>query len=229
MQSRWGCAGASAVPMRVVLAVPGRAWCRCQDTLPCGTESAHLKGAAHRVAALHDALPGWLARTVHVPMARNVVMWPLTPPAVQTDGAAVVKGTGRSLVAFAVTVSGDWVRVLLAIAGNVMVCVAFATVELRLTGAAALQVASPAWLTRTMHVSTARDVMTLPSIPPAVHTARCRRRRERHDQTARRADTVTGNCGNVLAIGHSDVGSQYISIAYTDRLHETRGAPGSFR
>jgi hypothetical protein len=58
---------------------------------------------------------------VQVPRARNVMVAPLVPPAVQTDGVVVVKVTGSPELAVALTVNGGSPSVLLGSAPKVMV------------------------------------------------------------------------------------------------------------
>lgn len=78
-------------------------------------------------------LPAWPALTVHVPEPIRVMVCPLVPLAVHTDGLVVEKLTVRPEVAVALTVTGDCVVVLVVSVPNVMVWFAFDTVKDRVT------------------------------------------------------------------------------------------------
>ena len=67
------------------------------------------------------ALPAWLATTVQVPAATRVIVAPFVPPEVHTEGVVVVKLTVNPDEAVALTVTGDWARVLLDSDANVIV------------------------------------------------------------------------------------------------------------
>ena len=85
--------------------------------------SGHLESATH--------CRGWrcpvgITGLVGVNSARaggeqNVITVPLVPPAVQISGVVVLNWTGRPLDEVAVTVTGDWARVLAGSVANVMV------------------------------------------------------------------------------------------------------------
>ncbi len=52
-------------------------------------------------------MPPWSAWTVQTPVPTSVIVAPLRPPEVQTDGVVVVKDTGRPDDAVADAVTGD--------------------------------------------------------------------------------------------------------------------------
>jgi hypothetical protein len=84
------------------------------------------------------ALPAWSALIVHVPLATSVILRPLVPPVVHTDGVVEVKVTARPDDDVALTVTGDCDICWSSNDPNVIVCVAFEIVKLRLTAGAAL-------------------------------------------------------------------------------------------
>ena len=65
--------------------------------------------------------------TVHVPGPTSVIVAPLVPPAVQTEGVEVVNVTARPEEAVAWTVTGDWTIVLFARPPNVIIWLSGAT------------------------------------------------------------------------------------------------------
>jgi hypothetical protein len=72
-------------------------------------------------AAKYLALPAWSATTLQVPEARNVIVAPLAPPELQTQGVLVAKLTANPEDAVALTMTGDCSRVLLASGPKLMV------------------------------------------------------------------------------------------------------------
>ena len=70
---------------------------------------------------------------MHVPALTNVILDPLT---VHTGVVDEVSVTGSPELAVAVTVSGDWSMVEFGGFANVMVCVAWVTLNERVTGVA---------------------------------------------------------------------------------------------
>src|SRR5436190_2075035 len=94
-------------------------------------------------------LPAWSALIVHVPVATNVTVVPLT---VHFVGVVVEKVTSRPEVDDALTLNGASASVLLDNAPNVIVWSSLVTVKLWLTVGAALYVESPAWSALTVHV-----------------------------------------------------------------------------
>jgi hypothetical protein len=79
-----------------------------------------------------------VSTTVHVPVARNVMVEPFEPLEVQTVGVVVVNDTGRPEDAVADATNGDCANVLFDSLLKVIVCDTFVTVKLRLTGWAGL-------------------------------------------------------------------------------------------
>src|SRR3954468_16557107 len=86
---------------------------------------------------------------VQVPTLMSLTVVPLT---VHTEDVVVLKLTGNPDDETALTVTGDWASRLLASAANVIVCVAFDTVKLRLTLGAVAYVAFPPWEATTVQV-----------------------------------------------------------------------------
>ena len=84
------------------------------------------------------AFPAWVALTVQVPGAIRVMVCPLVPLEVHTDGVVVENVTARPEDAVALTVNGDCVVVLSASVPNVIVWFAFDTVKDRVTLGAGL-------------------------------------------------------------------------------------------
>ena len=82
--------------------------------------------------------PAWSAFTVHVPAPTSVIVRPLVPLDVHTDGVVVENVTARPEDAVALTVNGDCVVVLVASVPNVIVWFAFDTVNDRVTLGAGL-------------------------------------------------------------------------------------------
>ena len=83
-------------------------------------------------------MPGWSARTLHVPAFRSVTVAPFVPPVLHTAGVVLVNVTARCDDAVAATVIGAWGRVTPAGAANVIVCASFVTAKLRAADGAAL-------------------------------------------------------------------------------------------
>ena len=77
---------------------------------------------------------------------------------VQTACVEDVTVTGRPELAVAVTVTGDWISVALLGRGNVMVWLAFDTVNDRVIGLAALYTALPDWLATSVQVPAPTNV-----------------------------------------------------------------------
>ena len=74
-------------------------------------------------------MPGWLATTEHEPVVSSVIVAPFEPPDVQTAGVVVVNATWSPEDAVAVTVTGDWISVLLPGLVKVIVWLARETVK----------------------------------------------------------------------------------------------------
>ena len=100
----------------------------------------------------------------------SVIVAPLRPPAVQTEGVDVVNVTCRPDDEVADTVTGDWDRALSASAPNVIVWLTLSTVNDCCTDGATLKVALPAWSAWMVHMPAATRVMVVPLVPPVVHT-----------------------------------------------------------
>jgi len=127
-----------------------------------------------------------------------VMVCPLVPLDVHTDGVVVENVTARPEDAVAVTVNGDCAVVVLASVPNVMVWFAFDAVNDRLTLVAEPYTALPAWLALTVQVPAVISVMVCPLVPLDVHTDGV----VVENVTARPEDavalTVTGDCVAVL-------------------------------
>ena len=100
-------------------------------------------------------LPGWLALMEHCPTATRTTVVELT---VQTSGVCVLKATRRPEVAVAETVSDPALRVRSARPAKVMVWLAWLTVNVWVTGGAAVKLALPDWLAVIEHCPAIRSV-----------------------------------------------------------------------
>src|SRR5258708_749637 len=116
------------------------------------------------VAAAQFVLPAWVAWMLQVPAVTSVMEFPDT---VHTVGVVEARLTGKPELAVALTVNGTVVKVRFEIVPRVMVWVPCVTVKLRLTDAAAAQLALPAWLAVIEQVPTAIGVTV---VPVTVHT-----------------------------------------------------------
>ena len=166
--------------------------------------------------------PAWLALTVHVPGASNVIVLPFVPPAVQTTGVLVLNVTGNPDVAVALTVTGESASVLFASAAKVIVCATFDTVKLRVTAGAALYTESPDWVARTVHVPGPRSVIVAPLVPPLVQIEGVVELKSTVRPDDAVATTITGDCAIVLA---ASAANEIVWFAFdTVKLRLTAGA-----
>jgi len=76
--------------------------------------------------------------TEQVPVARRVIVAPFVPPEVHLDGVVVVNVTGRSELAVALTVTGDWLSLRFASGPKEIVWLAFCAVTFANTSVAGL-------------------------------------------------------------------------------------------
>ena len=150
-------------------------------------------------AGAYTVSPGWLACTLHVPAATSAMSEPSAPLDVHTAGVVVVNVTGNPDDAVALTVNGDCDASRVASVPKVMLCGARVTLKLRTTGAAALNVASPAWSASTVHVPTATSAIVAPFAPPAVQIAGVVVVKVTGSNDVEIAVTVTGDCATDLS------------------------------
>jgi hypothetical protein len=123
---------------------------------------------------------------------------PFAPPGVQTPGVVVRKLTGKPEEAVALTVTGDWGKVLFASGAKLIVCVALVTAKLRYTGGAGRYLALPTWSAATLQVPAARNVSVAPLAPPELQTRGVLVAKLTANPEDAVAMTMTGDCRGVL-------------------------------
>jgi hypothetical protein len=140
-----------------------------------------------------------MAWTVHFPVVSKTIVAPFCPSEVHTKGVVVVKLTGKPDEAVAFTITGESARILAARGAKLVVCLAFDTIKLRLTGGAALIVTLPGCVARTVHFPVVSKTIVAPFRPSGMHTRGVVVVKPTGRPDVAEAPTVTGDSTSVSA------------------------------